>query len=251
MSKVRDLAIDADSILYAVAGQPAKDSLDGETLEVKPDMKALKRKFSSLVKEIEDEVAVATISKKFKLGETILVFSDPTGNFRYDLYPDYKKNRRGMKKSEAFYKLREWAIRNNVMVEGCEADDVVCWYARNGAVSASADKDCLNTKGRWFDMYHSRRTYEKVKRKRADHFVLLQTLAGDSTDNIKGIPRVGMKTAENLLISNGDSWEGVVQSYINAGLTVEDAILNRRLVDMTQYTGERIELWLPQNIYTV
>ena len=242
---MRLLVIDADSLLYAVAGQPAKDSLEGETLEAKPDMKVLQRKFGSLVKEVEDEVALATISKKFKLGETVLVFSDPTGNFRYDLYPDYKKNRRGQKKSDAFYRLRDWAIRKNVMVEGCEADDVVAWYVRNGAVGASADKDLLNTKGRWFDMYHSRRSYEKVKRKHADHFVLLQTLAGDSTDNIIGIPRVGMKTAENLLLSNGNNWDGVVQSYINAGMNADDAILNRRLVDMSQYTGEGIELWLP------
>jgi len=245
--KIRNLVIDADSLLYAVAGQPVKDGLDGDVLVAKPDMRILKRKLYQLVKEIEDEVAVETVSKKFKLGETILVFSDPKGNFRYDLYPDYKKNRKGQEKSEAFYKLRDWAIRRNVMVEGCEADDIVCYMVREGCVGASADKDCLNTKGRWFDMYHSRRTYSKVKKKAAKHFVLLQTLAGDSTDNIIGIPRVGMKTAENLLISNGNNWAGVVKSYENAGFTEEDAILNRRLVDMSQYNGEGVELWVPKH----
>ena len=240
----RKLVIDADHLLYAVAGQTVKDSLEGETLEAPVDLEMLKRKFHRLVKEIEDEVALETVSKKFKLGKTILVFSDPEGNFRFDLYPDYKKSRRGQQKSAAFYKLRDWAIFFGKMVKGTEADDVVAWYVREGAVGVSTDKDLLKgVKGRWFDAYHSRRSYEKVKGKDAARFTLLQTLAGDATDNIIGIPRVGMKTAENLLISNGATWEGVVKSYENAGLTKEDAILNRRLIGMDQYNGKEIVLW--------
>jgi len=243
--KKRNLVIDADHLLYAVAGQPRKDSLEGETLEVAPDMSALKRKFDSLVKEIEDEVAVAVVAKKFKLGKTILVFSDPDGNFRYDIFPDYKKNRKDLKKSEAFYKLRRWAHRKGVVVKHTEADDVVAWHVRNGAVGVSPDKDLVNSKGRWFDAYHSRRTYRKVHREEAERWTLLQTLAGDPGDGIPGLPRVGMKTAENLLNSNGCSWDGVVRSYINAGFDEDRAILMRRLVDMSQFNGKEIELWNP------
>lgn len=244
--KKRDLVIDADSILYEVAPLPSKDSLEGETLETMPDIRALILAFNEKIKEVEDAVAVETVAKKFKLGETLLVFSDPKSNFRYDIFPDYKKNRRGLKQSKAFYALREkvHTLPKAQVADHAEADDLVAYYVRQGAVGCSLDKDLLKgVKGRWFDMYHSRRTYRKVKRKEADHFTLLQTLAGDPTDSIPGIPRIGMKTAENLLISNGDNWGGVVKSYKNAGLTKKDAILTRRLIGMDQYNGKRIKLW--------
>ena len=249
--KTRDLYIDADHLLYNVAGQKAKDSLEGEVIQQKVDMAPLKEAFNQGVKAIEDAVAVATVSKKFKVGWTYLVFSDPQGNFRYDIFPDYKKSRQGKVQSDEFYALRRWAHvhPDSIVVDGTEADDVVAYYVRKGAIGASNDKDILKgVKGRWFDTYYSRWSYSKVKKKDADRFVLLQTLAGDSTDGIKGIPRVAMKTAENLLTSNGESWDGVVKSYENAGLKLEDAILTRRLVGMDQWDPKSgVQLWLPSH----
>ena len=249
--KTRDLYIDADHLLYNVAGNKAKDSLDGEVIEQKVNIEPLKEAFHLGVKAIEDAIAVTTVSKKFKVGLTYLVFSDPEGNFRFDIFPDYKKNRAGKVQSDEFCALRAYAhkLGSALLVNGIEADDVVAYYVRKGAIGASTDKDLLKgVKGRWFDCYSSRWSYSKVKKKDADHFVLLQTLAGDSTDGIKGLPRVGMKTAENLLTSNGDSWDGVVKAYENAGLKLEDAILTRRLVGMDQWSPKNgVQLWLPSH----
>ena len=247
--KIRDLYIDADHLLYNVAGNKPKDSLEGEVLEVEVDMEPLRLAYLKAVDEITDSVALEVVAKKFKLGKTYLVFSDPVTNFRYEIFPDYKKGRVGRKMSDSFYKLRDWAhgLENAIVGQNVEADDIVAHYVRKGAVGVSTDKDLLSgVPGRWFDNYHARRSYRKVGKKEAEHFVLLQTLAGDSTDGIPGIPRVGMKTAENLLLSNGESWEGVVTSYLNAGLTVDDAILTRRLVDMTQWSPKKgVQLWQP------
>lgn len=243
--KIRDLVIDADSILHHVAGQPLVNGLDGDVLEPEVDMGMLRRIFRMKVKELEDIVATETVAKKFKLGKTVLVFSDPKGNFRYDFYPDYKNNRKKSQRTKAFYKLRDWAVRKFVMIPHTEADDYVAWCVRNGAVGVSIDKDLLlNVKGRWYDSYH--KEYFKTKGKAAKRFTLLQTLAGDSVDNIKGLPRVGMATAEKLLEQYGADWAGVVAAYESKGLTEDDAIFTRRLIGMDQLRdGKTITLWNP------
>lgn len=243
---VRDIYIDADHILYAVAGNPAKNMLDGDILEVKPDMAMLKRKFMSIVKDYEDLLATETVSKKFTLGATHLVFSDPYSNFRYDIYPEYKAHRKG-DRSKAFYRLRKWAHKKYPPVKNTEADDIVAYYVRKGAVGVSTDKDLLKgVPGRWLDCYHSRMSYEKTKKKAARYFVLVQTLAGDPTDNIKGMPRVGHTTAEKLLERFGADWLGVVAAYASKGLTETDAVLTRRLVGMDQWSPKKgVRLWNP------
>ena len=114
---------------------------------------------------------------------------------------------------------------------------------KRGAIGISTDKDLLKgVEGTWYDAYHKEWVY--TNKETASRFVLLQSLAGDSTDGIKGLPRVGLKTAEKLLDKHGGTWEGVVQAYIEAGLTEEDAILTRRLVSMTQWKPSKgVKLW--------
>ena len=243
------LFIDADHILHLVASEGPTSHLGGNVLTVKPDMKALKRKFLSIVKEYEDSAAVEYICEAWKIKKkTILVFSDPDHNFRHDIFPGYKAGR--PKRSETFYRLRRWAHRlgNAKIAKNCEADDYVAAYVRAGGLGVSTDKDLLKgVPGYWYNPHFMAKAFHVTTKKEADHFTLLQTLAGDSTDKIPGIPRVGLKTAENLLKSNGESWEGVVKAYINAGLTEEDAILTRRLVGMDQYIPKRgIKLWQPK-----
>ena len=245
--KIRDLYIDADHLLYNVAGNKPKDSLAGDVIEAKVHMEPLKLAFLQEVDDITDAVAVEVVAKKFRLGKTYLVFSDPVTNFRFEIFPDYKKSRRDLKMSDSFYKLKEWAhtLKNAIVGRNVEADDIVAYYVRNGAVGASTDKDLLaGVPGRWYDNYHSRKSYRKVGKKEAYRFTLLQTLAGDSTDGIPGIPGVGMKTAEKLLAEFGESWSGVVKAYESRGLTEEDAILTRRLVCMGQWTPKKgVKLW--------
>lgn len=70
----------------------------------------------------------------------------------------------------------------------------------------------------------------------------MQTLAGDSSDDIPGIKGVGMK---NKLLPEGGTFADVIQIYIDKGYTKEDAILTRRLVGLDQYYGTHTTLWMP------
>ena len=95
----KKLYIDADSILYNTVFARANTGTGFEVQEgsdfgvVKPDMKALKAQFRALIHDTvtscEVESAIGTMTK-FK--KHVLVFTGST-NFRYDIFPDYKKSR--------------------------------------------------------------------------------------------------------------------------------------------------------------
>ena len=257
MSKKRMIALDADSLIFTATegksntGKYFKQENEGDALVEKAyntPLKTFKTKFKRLVKEIEKEVNTATSGKV----KGIKIFlSDPDTNFRYRLYPEYKNKRDGSKRSPDFYRLRKWALKKYGYVKDCEADDIVAYYVREKKyIGASLDKDLLSgVAGTWFNVYWNKRIDDPVVNVVSDEdarvFTLLQTLAGDNVDSIPGIPRVGLKTALNLLQSNGYDWNGVVAAYQNAKLTKEDALLNRRLVGMDQYNGKKIVLWTP------
>jgi DNA polymerase-1 len=181
-------------------------------------------------------------------GKTKVIFSDPAGNFRYELEPQYKANRKDLKKSPEFYALREWALKKYIYESNLEADDLCGYYARKGYIVCSIDKDVIKgVAGTFFDVYHARRTFHDTSELEARNFTLLQTLMGDTTDNIKGIKGVGEATAIKLLDKHGWSWDGVVKAYEEKGLTEDDAVLTRRLVGMDQWHKKKgLKLWQPK-----
>ncbi len=242
--KSKKIIIDADYLIFEVAeGKYIKqNTFDNEKVKLKP----FKDRFKMLVKDIEDEVSVALLGK-FKIkGKVKLSFSDPNNNFRYDIYPEYKGNRKRGERSELFYRVRKWALKKYGYVEDIEADDEVSHYVQHkGYVGCSFDKDCLKgVPGIWFDVYHNRRHIIKTSIVDARNFNFLQTLMGDPTDNIKGVPRVGEKTAVKLLDEFGWSDYGVLKSYENKGLSVDDMVLNRRLICLNQWSPKNgVKLW--------
>ena len=162
--------------------------------------------------------------EKEKKGIThLLVVFDASGKtFRNDIYPDYKANR-----SEApedlipqFPVIRKATSAFNIpFVEllGFEADDLIASYAEEAqkqnmkVTIVSSDKDLMQLvsdnismldtmKGRVFkkeDVFDKFGVYpEKV--------IDVQSLAGDSVDNIPGIPGIGIKTAALLINEYGD-----------------------------------------------
>ena len=162
--------------------------------------------------------------EKEKKGIThLLVVFDASGKtFRNDIYPDYKANR-----SEApedlipqFPVIRKATSAFSIpFVEllGFEADDLIASYAEEAqkqnmkVTIVSSDKDLMQLvsdnismldtmKGRVFkkeDVFDKFGVYpEKV--------IDVQSLAGDSVDNIPGIPGIGIKTAALLINEYGD-----------------------------------------------
>lgn len=257
MSKKKlQLLIDADFLIFQVTeGKNVKMSMFGtEKGEVESDgykepLKPYKKKFKQLIKDIEDEVALALFPARKLKGKPKLLFSDPETNFRYDLLPNYKNTRSEYDRGPLFYRFRKWALKKYGYEKNLEADDLYGHYMSTGKyIGVSMDKD-LNrgVAGTHFNPHYMHRCLIETGELEARNFRYLQAVMGDATDGIKGIPRCGEKTAIKLLDTHGWDWCGVVKAYEEKGLTENDALLTMRLVNMLQWDGKKLNLYKGEN----
>jgi DNA polymerase-1 len=151
-----------------------------------------------------------------------IVFDKSEITFRNKLYPDYKAHRPPAPDDliPQFPLIRE-AVRafDLPCLEqvGFEADDLIATYAREagelGATTTivSSDKDLMQLvtdKVTMFDTMKDRRIgiAEVIEKFGVppEKVVEVQALAGDSTDNVPGVPGIGVKTAAQLIVEYGD-----------------------------------------------
>ena len=146
-----------------------------------------------------------------------VIFDSAKKNFRNDIYSGYKANR-----SEApedlipqFEYIRKSVKAFNlpsVELINYEADDLIATYAKQiteaGAkvTVISSDKDLMqlvSNKVRLYDPMKSKVLGEKeVLEKfgvKPNQVIDVQALAGDSSDNVPGVPGIGIKTASELI----------------------------------------------------
>jgi DNA polymerase-1 len=151
-----------------------------------------------------------------------IIFDKSEITFRNKLYPDYKAHRPPAPDDliPQFPLIRE-AVRafDLPCLEqgGFEADDLIATYAREagerGATTTivSSDKDLMQLvtdKVTMFDTMKDRRIgiAEVIEKFGVppEKVVEAQALAGDSTDNVPGVPGIGIKTAAQLIVEYGD-----------------------------------------------
>ncbi|MGX1319057.1 DNA polymerase-1 [Bradyrhizobium sp. USDA 377] len=151
-----------------------------------------------------------------------IIFDKSEITFRNKIYPEYKAHRPPAPDDliPQFALIRE-AVRafDLPCLEqvGFEADDLIATYARQasarGATTTivSSDKDLMqlvNDKIMMYDTMKDRRIgIPEVIEKFGvppEKVVEVQALAGDSTDNVPGVPGIGIKTAAQLITEYGD-----------------------------------------------
>ena len=169
---------------------------------------------SMLFKLLEDSRADDSIHKPTHFA---VIFDSARKNFRNDIYSEYKANRAEapddlapqfeyIRKSVAAFNLPSIELLNY------EADDLIATYAKQitnaGAkvTVISSDKDLMqlvSDKIRLYDPMKSKVIGEKeVLEKfgvKPSQVIDVQSLAGDSSDNIPGVPGIGVKTAAELI----------------------------------------------------
>ena len=151
-----------------------------------------------------------------------VIFDAKGKTFRSDIYPDYKANRPPAPEDLVpQFPLTRDATRafNLSCIEqtGLEADDIIATLAtqardRGGRVTIiSSDKDLMQLVGNGVDMLDAMKNkridsdgvFEKFGVK-PDRVIDVQSLAGDSVDNVPGAPGIGIKTAALLINEYGD-----------------------------------------------
>src|SRR5436309_4827211 len=151
-----------------------------------------------------------------------VVFDKSEITFRNKLYPDYKAHRTAAPDDliPQFALIRE-AVRafDLPCLEqvGFEADDLIATYVRiaceRGATATivSSDKDLMQLVTDCVTMYDTMKDRRIGIPEVIEKFgvppekvVEVQALAGDSTDNVPGVPGIGIKTAAQLIVEYGD-----------------------------------------------
>ena len=169
---------------------------------------------SMLFKLLEDSRADDSIHKPTHFA---VIFDSARKTFRNDIYSEYKANRaeapddlapqfKYIRKSVEAFNLPSIELLNY------EADDLIATYAKKitdaGAkvTVISSDKDLMqlvSDKIRLYDPMKSKVIGEKeVIEKfgvKPGQVIDVQSLAGDSSDNIPGVPGIGVKTAAELI----------------------------------------------------
>jgi DNA polymerase-1 len=146
-----------------------------------------------------------------------VVFDSARRNFRHDIYPSYKANRPEPPAEliPQFPLMRDVCAAFDVPVvemEGYEADDLIASYAKAAlkqdvkVTIVSSDKDLMQLINDYVDMFDPLK--ERIIRKEQviekfgvppEKVIDVQALAGDSSDNVPGIPGIGVKTAAELI----------------------------------------------------
>ena len=137
--------------------------------------------------------------------------------FRNEIYPDYKANRDETPEDliPQFNLIKESIKAFNVpFVErkGFEADDLIatyCQIAKQEGLTVriiSADKDLMQLVGNGVEMFDPMKQkiigVDQVVEKFGvppEKVIDVQALAGDSVDNVPGVPGIGIKTASELI----------------------------------------------------
>jgi DNA polymerase-1 len=151
-----------------------------------------------------------------------VIFDKSEKTFRTEMYPEYKAHRPDLPEDlrPQFPLIRD-AVRAFEIPcleqAGFEADDLIATYARlateSGATATivSSDKDLMQLVGNGVTMYDTMKDKRigpaEVMEKFGvgpDKVIEVQALIGDSSDNVPGVPGIGVKTAAQLIGEYGD-----------------------------------------------
>jgi DNA polymerase-1 len=151
-----------------------------------------------------------------------IVFDLSEHTFRTDMYPDYKAHRPDppddLKPQFKFIREAVHAFDLPCLEQkGFEADDLIATYVRIAcdagatATIVSSDKDLMQLVNDCVVMYDTMKDKRIGPPEVMEKFgvppekvIEVQALIGDSTDNVPGVPGIGVKTAAQLICEYGD-----------------------------------------------
>jgi DNA polymerase-1 len=151
-----------------------------------------------------------------------VIFDSARKTFRNDLAPSYKANRSEPPDElvPQFSLVREATRAFNfdcIELNGFEADDLIATYTKHALEAGadvtivSSDKDLMQLVSNRVSMFDSIKNQRIGPEQVLEKFgvppakvVDVQALAGDSSDNVPGVPGIGVKTAAQLIQEYGD-----------------------------------------------
>jgi DNA polymerase I len=151
-----------------------------------------------------------------------VIFDHSSTTFRNEIYPQYKANRTEPPADlrPQFSLIRQATRAFNVACveqQNYEADDLIATYARQAVEAGatcrivSSDKDLMQLVRKGVTLYDTMKDKDLGEEAVLEKFGVLpnkvidvQALAGDSIDNVPGVPGIGLKTGAQLITEYGD-----------------------------------------------
>ncbi len=151
-----------------------------------------------------------------------VIFDAARKTFRNDIYPEYKAHRppppEDLRPQFPLVKRASEAFNlATIEMPGFEADDIIATYARQAREAGmqvtivSSDKDLMQLVGGGVVMHDPMKQRrigpDQVQEKFGvgpERVIDVQALCGDATDNVPGVPGIGVKTAALLINEYGD-----------------------------------------------
>lgn len=190
----------------------------------------------------------------------VVVFDAGRKNFRNDIFPAYKANRAETPPEliPQFSIIRDVCQAFDVPsieMEGFEADDLIATYAQEAVKKGaevtivSSDKDLMQLVGPHISMLDPMKNRRIQEAEVIEKFgvppqsvIDVQALAGDKTDNVPGVPGIGVKTAAELILHYKDletllEHAHEIKQNKRRELLLshrEDALLSKQLVTLKQ-----------------
>ena len=181
-----------------------------------------------------------------------VAFDKKEPTFRHKEYEDYKADRKKMPEelSEQIPVIKDMLASLKIPIfekGGYEADDVIGTLAQMGenegweVVIVTGDRDALQLVTENIEVMYTKRgisditqyTLEEVREKyelEPEQLIDLKGLMGDSSDNIPGVPGIGIKTATKLL-KEFDNMENVLNN-------IEDVSGKKRKENLRKYSEQ-------------
>ena len=216
---------------------------------------------------------IESLAKSYKAG-TIIVCADGGSNYRKEIYPEYKANRKERFADQTEQEAKEFEmfmaefqdtltlIKQKYPVfhfRGVEADDIAAYITLNfdfddcWLISSDKDWDLLiNDKVSRFSTVTRKETtvhnWDEHYDFEIEDYITFKCLTGDKGDNVPGVPGVGPKRAVQLMEQYGTVFdiysacplEGRYK-YIQAlNENAEQLLLNVELMDLVTYSEEAI-----------
>jgi DNA polymerase-1 len=189
-------------------------------------------------------------------GHLILYFTG-SGNFRKDLYPEYKAHRKKVRKPAGYAALKEMLGNKYpcIVENGLEADDLI-GMAHTRAMAKgisslmiSIDKDFKTVPGWLYNPDND--AFQLTAPADADRNWLLQTMIGDKADGYPGLEGVGPVGAQKLLDRYGATWKTVQDAFEGNGFTKDYAVMQARMARILRdgeydFSKKEVKLWQPE-----
>jgi 5'-3' exonuclease len=229
---------DADSLVYqsiykVINFAEIREMYKAKKQRFEIEMEILQRGYDRFEKISFD--ILNEIEEHFHVEKTMYFFTKCKRNFRKEIDPQYKANRK--KPNRWISELRDYLIEywnNSFAHDEYEADDLIFYNTQllheKDYIVCSIDKDLKQIQGLHFDYYQLKRYDENgeefkvrkgfkyMEKIDCENLLCEMFLVGDACDNIKGVKGIGKAKATKIIESKNTTYgkfKAICEAYKN------------------------------------